>query len=110
MDPDDDLCFILQSKSTQTDFKADLEELLDIKNAYNELVLSHRILEEKYEKAKSKFAEVKDALEETQIRSIQMPRIYEQAYRDVERRYRRVDRDYRNLKDKITDIRAILDS
>ncbi len=112
--PEPDLSFILQHKSTQTEVDQELEELLAIKNAYNELSLEYQKLDVKYERSKEKFQESKNLyhetkynLEEMEYRATHLPLAYQRSFVETSARLVRAQSEIRDLKDKLMDIKAI---
>ena len=107
-DSDDDLAFIPQHKSTQTEDPPEYEELLEYKNSFNELNAMFQELQGWYEYAKERFRVVKETNEELEAKLVRMPLAYKNAYHDTSERLLRVQKECRELRDKLREAKKLL--
>ena len=101
VNPDEDLQFINITRGSQTE-EDQLEELyLNKKKDFYQLSVFYDELDTKYEKAKLKFAEAKDALEQQKAREMRLPVMYRDAYTALLQEHRSLEKKYNAMKEQL---------
>ena len=97
--PDEDLQFILATKGVQTEDDEVIGELMDYKNAYNELYIQFQTLDAKYEFSKGKFQNLKNMYEELQQDYKVLPTVYKDAFHEANKELVVLRQKYKSIKD-----------
>ena len=101
VNPDEDLQFINITRGNQTDDDHLQELYLSNKKDFQKLSIFYEELDTKYEKAKRKFAEAKDALEQQKAREMRLPIMYRDAYTTLLQEHRSLEKKYNSLKEQL---------